>query len=88
MYRANGIDAQDLWNICSEYVDQRSTGRKAKARGTCLATVFIDNKLSFDADGKPHIRHVNVIDWPVKKDEQKLIQKKIAARMTLDCRPS
>jgi hypothetical protein len=64
MFRAAGATSAVLWGICSTYVDSRSARRVAKARGTCAASVLIDQCLGFDLDGRPHPRHVNVIGWP------------------------
>jgi hypothetical protein len=58
-----------------------------KARATCNAQNFFESKLELDADGQPHPRHANAIGWPPTKDAQKLLQKKLAAVMTLEIRP-
>jgi len=88
VFRADGVSSDLLWNICQAFVDDLSRGRAMKARGTCRASVFLNENLAFDADGTPHPRHANVIGWPESKHEQKNLQQKIAAQMTLELRPS
>ena len=87
IYRADNATSAELWEICTKYVDNPAVGRVAKARGTCFASTMFRHGLSFDADGKPHARHANVIGWPdPPKHELKIIQQKIAAAMTLEVR--
>jgi hypothetical protein len=57
-----------------------------KARGTCAAGFVLEQALALDADGKPHPRHANIIEWPDAKHAQKIIQQKIAGQMTLEIR--
>ena len=87
VYRAIGAASKELWDICSARVDQPATQRIMKARGTCSAQAMFDEKLTFDADGRPHPRHANVVAWPDAKNERKIVQQKIAASMTLEIRP-
>jgi hypothetical protein len=49
--------------------------------------MLLDCSLEFDADGDPHPRHANLLGWPVQKNEQKILQLKIAGAMTLEVRP-
>jgi hypothetical protein len=86
-YRAKELASADLWNICGKHIDNPATGYVPKARGTCAASAFMEWGLSFDADGKPHPRHANVIGWPLTKHELKNIQQKIAPSMVLEIRP-
>lgn len=91
VFRADKATSSDMWDICTKHFDNLSIPRIAKARGTCAASVMIDQGLCFDPDGKPHPRHVNVIGWPdptrEPKDKLKNIQQRIAAAMTLEIRP-
>lgn len=86
VYRVDSVTASEIWDICAKYVDDHSVSRIAKARGTCVANSMVLEGLSFDPDGDPHPRHVNVIGWPGAKHEQKNIQQKIAATMKLELR--
>jgi len=86
-YRAKGATSAELWSICSKHIDNAAASYVPKARGICAASVFMDQGLSFDPDGKPHSRHANVIGWPLKKHELKNIQQKIAPLMVLEMRP-
>ncbi len=88
VYRADGATSAELWQICGRYVDDASAHRIAKARGTCMALAFARESLSFDADGKPHPRHANVVGWSedMPKHELKNIQQRIAAEMQLELR--
>lgn len=91
VFRADKATSAELWEICAKHVDDQAISRAAKARGTCAASVMINQGLYFDPDGKPHPRHVNVIGWPdstpESKHKLKNIQQKIAAAMTLEVRP-
>lgn len=71
-------------------MDDAANQRIAKARGECAAAAMIAEGLSFDADGKPHPRHANVVGWPALADKHKIknIQQKIAAAMSLELRDS
>lgn len=85
-YRVDTVTTPEIWDICAKHVDDRSVPRIAKARGTCIANIMVLAGLSFDPDGDPHPRHVNVTGWPTAKHEQKNIQQKIAATMELELR--
>ena len=87
VFRADNATAAEIWQICAQHVDNQTTQRIAKARGTCVASAMAHQGLYFDADAKPHPRHVNVIGWPNSKHELKIIQQKIAVAMTLEVRP-
>jgi hypothetical protein len=88
VYRTENSTSDELWEICEKYVDSPGDLRCAKARGTCQARILMDLNLTFEADGKPHYRHANVIGWPaVAKHELKSMQQKIAPAMTLELRP-
>lgn len=89
VYRARGATPAELWSICERYVDRPEVGRRAKARGTCEASVVMGAGLSFDANGVPHSRHADVIGWPdmkLAKHELKNLQQKIAPMMSLEMR--
>jgi hypothetical protein len=86
VYRTQDIDSIETWNICSKHVDQPATKRFAKARGTCPARVILETELVLDPNGIPHPRHANILSWPTRKDEQMLMQQKIAAEMLLELR--
>ncbi len=58
-----------------------------KARGTCAAAVFLDLGLTVDPNGIPHPQHADIVAWPSHKNEQKFLQLKIAAAMSLEIRP-
>ena len=53
-----------------------------------LLVPFVLDDFSFDADGKPHPRHANVVGWSedMPKHELKNIQQRIAAEMQLELR--
>ncbi len=87
VYRASEATSAELWDICGAFVDDPARERVMRARATCTAEAALATGLLIDADGKPHVRHANLVNWPTAKDEQKNIQQKIAARMTLELRP-
>ncbi len=80
VYRADDVSSEDLWEICATYVDRPDSTMKARA--TVEAAAFLERQLAFDADGNPHPRHANVIDWPEEKHLQKDLAREIADRMT------
>ena len=88
IYRVDGLASADVWNLCAAYVDDLALGRRAKARGTTTAQLFLEAELKFDPDGIPHDRHANVIGWreDMPKHALKSLQQKIAAHMTLELR--
>lgn len=75
-----------MWQICRTQVDHLPSN-VMKARGTCPAAVFLELGLAIDPNGIPHPRHADVVAWPTRKNEQKLLQQKIAAAMALEVRP-
>jgi hypothetical protein len=77
--------SSELWTICATHVDK--PGASMKARGTVTAEAFLDTKLAFDPDGKPHPRHANVVGWPEDKHARKNLAREIADKMTLELRP-
>jgi hypothetical protein len=58
-----------------------------KARGVATAAEILANDIKFDANGVPHPRHVDLVNWPADKHARKIIQEKIARTMSLSIRP-
>ena len=85
VYRTDEIDSAEVWRICAAHVDSATC--TIKARATTAASEFTQRSLVFDADGKPHPRHANVIQWPATKNEQLALAQAIANEMELDVRP-
>jgi hypothetical protein len=81
------LSSPTAWAICAAHVDNPSAGRIMKARATCEAGLVLAQGLTFDPDGQPHPRHANIVGWPSTKNEQKNLQQRIAAEMTLELRP-
>jgi hypothetical protein len=75
VYRSEGATAQELWAVCAAYVDAPARRRVAKARGTCAALVYLSQRLTIDANGKPHPRHADVIGWPVESTSRRFCNK-------------
>lgn len=84
VYRVDGLTAGAVWELAAEYVD--AVEQPMTARGSAAAKVFFDARLNFDADGTPHERHANVVEWPEEKHLQKDIARQIADVMTLELR--
>ena len=62
------MDEQEIWSLGREFVEP-GLGRPILARGDLPAAEFSVKNLKFDADGVPHARHSNVINWPSGESE-------------------
>lgn len=81
VYRTVGYTEKKIWDVAYKYVTSlRADGKAVLARADIGAVSFTDVGLAFDANGEPHPRHADVINWPADKAEKKqkaleLIQK-------------
>lgn len=80
------MTTEEVWSICAQYVDNAPANRTAKALGTCAASVVFEQGLLLDSDGDPHPKHANIVGWPTQKHAWKILQQKIAEKMTLHLR--
>lgn len=73
VYRIDGCDAYEVWNIGANFVEAlRSDGKRICGRAETKAIAFRNQQLDFDANGTPHFRHADIIGWPSEKFEQKM----------------
>lgn len=72
VYRTSGLSEGEVWEICRVWYELIG-GVTAIGRGEGRARSVTEANLDFDADGKPHPRHANIIRWeddPSKSKEQ------------------
>ena len=62
MCRSSELTESQVWSICSTHFDAHSP-KPAIGRGVGPAAAVFAEKLVFDADGKPHPEHANIIGW-------------------------
>ena len=88
VYRTTSLTEQDIWGIAREYVEnRRADGKQMIARGDLSAQHYNEQSLQFDADGAPHPRHANVVNWPSEKSQIKMIAAELALAANLVSRP-
>lgn len=81
-YRISGIEDTEIWDIGLLVVAPVSQ-RELRARADFLASHAFDNNLSVLPDTRIHPRHANVVNWPKKESERKLIAIKLAEQSEL-----
>lgn len=68
VYRVKNYTEKKIWWLADKFVTALRTDRRlVLGRADLPASSYLEVKLEFDADGKPHKRHVNVIGWPNDK---------------------
>lgn len=88
VYRTGGLSQPEVWQLIRDNFE--ANGRNhAKARGFGPATSVFEAGLSFDADGKPHRRHANIIGWhETDKHLNKQMAIRVAQHFAFEMRPS
>jgi len=81
IYRTQGLDEGQVWQLADEYVG--SPEKPVIARADLHAEIYLSHNLSFDADGQPHSRHANVIGWSDDHSLQKIIALQLAEASNL-----
>jgi hypothetical protein len=76
VYRCTGLDDATIRAIGVSHV----APLRGALKGHCCkaAQDFLDEGLSFDADGKPHERHANVVGWSDDRAANRIKAKKLA----------
>ena len=81
VYRTEGIDQHEIWQIADEFV---ATEKKPViARADLLASEFASHDLQIAPHPEPHERHANVIGWPEDEGRQRIIALELASTAVL-----
>ena len=86
VYRTSGLTEEEIWAIGQEKVSKPS-GRSLHARGDTSASVILKTGLAIIPETTPHPLHANIVNWPLEKDEQKMLALEIANEATLTLSP-
>lgn len=62
VYRTHSLSEAEVWEICRRWYEEIAN-LLAKGRGDGPAKSIVDAGLSFDADGRPHPKHANIVGW-------------------------
>ena len=72
VYRVKNYAQKKIWDVADKFVTAlRSDGKEVLARVDTVAKTYTNIGLSFDANGNPHPRHADVINWPNDKAGKK-----------------
>jgi hypothetical protein len=82
VYRTDSLTAEQVWGLARTHVE-RGSSRRVRARADIQAEAVYNQGLIFDPDGKPDLRHANIVGWPSGKDRQLLIALELARAATL-----
>lgn len=86
VYRTSGLTEEEIWEIGQEKVAKPS-GRSLHARGDTPASVILKTGLAITPETTPHPLHANIVNWPLEKDEQRMLALEIANEATLTLSP-
>ena len=88
VHRTSGLDRLGNWNLIQSTFESGGKNR-AVARAYGPAKAILNAGLTFDADGKPHPRHANVIGWdPLEKHVRKQQAVNFVSAFTFEMRPA
>ncbi len=76
VFRTMHLKLQDVFDIGNSVGKKRN--QSLKGWGSIVSKDVLKTGLNITPEIKSHIRHANIIDWPEKKSEQKLLALKIA----------
>ena len=84
VYRTSKCGEEKIWWLGKNFVEnRRPDDKELRGRGDFLAvSIKSENHLSFQPLNKPHPRHVNIIGWPLEKDQKKAIAIDLLAFVT------
>jgi hypothetical protein len=74
VFRTAGLDVHAIQRLGEEHLKQPAPIAAAES----TASLILDTGLRFKADNIP-ARHANIIGWPTRKEEQRLLALKIVA---------
>lgn len=78
VYRVRGLDTDGVRRLGTDVLRRPPP----LAHATCLGATVCSCPLRFDPDNTPE-RHANIVGWPERKDEQKLLALKLAKAATV-----
>ncbi len=85
--RITGLTENQIWNIGQNVVARRNN-RNLKARADIFDSQVADEDLLIEPDTNSHKLHANIIGWPEKQSEQRLVAQKLADKAKLQLVPS
>jgi hypothetical protein len=83
VFYTDNLTENEIWQLGKTHIDNPAV----KARGDFNDAVATGNNLQVDFNNTP-ARHADIINWPDKKDEQKLVALKIAPKCSLKIMPA
>jgi hypothetical protein len=87
-HRIDGLATPEIWQLGYTYVESTAQGRLIRARGTGSFSLVTSQDLTFDVNGPPVPRHVDIIGWPsIDKDARLMQQTEIANKLRLEVDP-
>jgi hypothetical protein len=57
------MDSQRAWSICHDYFENSLHGELVAGRAENSAQSYVQQGLSFDANGRPYVEHADVVGW-------------------------
>ena len=82
VFYTDNLSGDEIWQLGRVHIDSSAI----KARADFKDAVITENSLHVDFNNSPE-RHADIINWPDKKDEQKLVALKIAPKCSLQIIP-
>jgi len=86
VYRVSSLSNEEIWKIGRRYVVE-PTNRTLYARGDTTASVILKTELGITPEKSPHPLHANIVNWPLEKDEKKMLAMEIVNETTLAIPP-
>lgn len=86
VYRISGLSEEEVWQIGQQNVAKPGM-RTLYARGDTPASVIMKTGLTLVPETTPHPLHANIVNWPLVKDEQKMLALEIVNEATLTLAP-
>lgn len=82
VYRTSDCTDEEVWELSRKYVEPKRK-KKTLARADTKAKAYFELKLCVISLEKPHIRHVNVVGWPLNRADRNDIRLKLADASSL-----
>lgn len=73
-HRIQGLAVAGIWDLGYKHVENRAAGRIIKARAQGPFDLAKSAGLSFDVNGSPYPRHVDLIGWSTTDKDVRLMR--------------